>query len=185
MDNNGILEKVIAFTDAAHGGQTRKYTPDRYIVHPVRVMEMLKDYTTDVSVLAAALMHDVLEDTPVKEEELHLFLVTLMGEERAERTVLLVKELTDVYVKAAYPGHNRRQRKAMELERLAKTSPEAQTIKYADIIDNCREIVTHDPSFALIFLSECSALLKRMRNGDAGLYEKARELVSANLKLVS
>ena len=58
-----ILKKIKEFSDKAHEGQTRKYTPERYIVHRLRVMETLKLYTPDVTVLAAALLHDVLEDT--------------------------------------------------------------------------------------------------------------------------
>jgi guanosine-3',5'-bis(diphosphate) 3'-pyrophosphohydrolase len=182
MEAREILEQVIAFTDRAHAEQMRKYTPDRYIVHPVRVMELLKEYTSDISVLAAAIMHDVLEDTPVKEEEIRRFLRTFMDERTAERTVSLVVELTDVYIKADYPQLNRRKRKDMEVERMARTSPDAQTIKYADIIDNCREIVTHDPSFARVFLRECSNLLRKMRGGNQELHKKAQELVAANLK---
>lgn len=184
MDAIEILEKVIAFTDKAHGAQTRKYTPDRYIVHPVRVMKIVKEHNREVPVLAAAVMHDILEDTPVQKDEIRDFLRTIMGEADAERTVQLVVELTDVYIKANYPQYNRRKRKDMEVERMAGTSPAAQTIKYADIIDNCREIVQHDASFARVFLRECHNLLKKMRSGDPELYRKAQELVTANLKLV-
>lgn len=184
MDASEILEKVIAFTDKAHGEQMRKYTPDRYIVHPVRVMELVREYNQEVPVLAAAVMHDVLEDTPVQKEELRDFLRTVMSDQDGERTVELVVELTDVYIKSSYPAYNRRKRKDMEVERMTKTSPDAQTIKYADIIDNCREIVQHDASFARVFLRECHNLLKKMRNGDPELYRKAQELVAANLKLV-
>jgi benzoyl-CoA reductase/2-hydroxyglutaryl-CoA dehydratase subunit BcrC/BadD/HgdB len=105
-----------------------------------------------------------------------------MNAAQAERTIQLVVELTDVYVKVAYPQYNRRRRKSMELERMAKTSPEAQTIKYADIIDNCSEIVSHDRDFARVFLRECKALLEKMPDGDPELYRTARELVTVNLK---
>ena len=182
MTHEKILEEVKIFTDQAHGTQMRKYAPDRYIVHPVRVMEMLKNYTSDISVLAAALMHDVLEDTPVKREQIREFLRGLMEPATAEQTVALVEELTDIYTKEAYPRNNRRQRKAMEMERMAKTSREAQTIKYADIIDNCKEIVSHDPQFARVFLRECDALLKKMPSGNRELYEKAVTLVREKLR---
>jgi len=60
-----VLEQVKDFADKAHGDQLRKYTPDRYIVHPMRVMLICQEYTDDSQILAAALLHDVLEDTPV------------------------------------------------------------------------------------------------------------------------
>ena len=78
-----------------------------------------------------------------------------MTKEDASRTTSLVVELTDVYTKAAYPRWNRRKRKRKESERIQKTSSDSQTIKYADIIDNCKEIVEHDPDFAGLFLMEC------------------------------
>lgn len=184
MDNKKILEEITTFADQCHGEQKRKYTPDRYVVHPIRVMKMLEERSHDLPLLAAALLHDVLEDTPVKKETVYDFLRNCLNEKQAKHAIQLVEELTDVYVKDKFPNLNRRKRKAMEMERMAKTSAEAQTVKYADIIDNCREIVSHDPSFARIFLSECYALLKKMPNGDPQLYEEALKIVSENLKLV-
>jgi (p)ppGpp synthase/HD superfamily hydrolase len=167
------LDKIIAFADRAHGAQTRRYTPERYIVHPVRVMELCRAYTTDEAVLAAALLHDVLEDTPVTRAQLTDFLRTVMAPEEAHRTVRLVEELTDVYVKDAYPRLNRQQRKRREADRLAKTSPDAQTVKYADIIDNGTEMVRHDPAFARLFLREGKMILLKMTAGDPRLYQRA------------
>jgi guanosine-3',5'-bis(diphosphate) 3'-pyrophosphohydrolase len=172
-----ILSQIRDFADRAHGNQTRKYSPDRYIVHPTRVMEICLQYTTDRAVLAAALLHDVLEDTSVNKESLEDFLRSVMDHNQAQRTLKLVIELTDVYVKANYPQWNRRKRKAKEVERLEKTSPEAQTIKYADIIDNSSEIAEHDPDFAELFLHECRNLLKKMTKGNAALRQRAIDTV--------
>lgn len=177
-----ILNKIRDFADKAHGKQLRKYSPDRYIVHPVRVMEILKEYTSDIPVLAAALLHDVLEDTPVTEEDIHKFLSTLMSGSEAERTIKLVVELTDVYVYEDYPQWNRGKRKAMEQERMARTSSLAQTIKYADILDNCKEIVEHDRHFARVFLAECKKLLDVMDKGDKQLFKISKEVVEKNLQ---
>jgi (p)ppGpp synthase/HD superfamily hydrolase len=179
---DAVLEKIKEFADKAHGTQMRKYTPERYIVHPVRVMELCREYTSDESVLASALLHDVLEDTPVKADEIRQFLVPLMGAQKAERTVSLVIELTDIYVKESYPQWNRRKRKQAEKERMAQTSPESQTVKYADILDNCMEIVTHDPSFAKVFLKECRDLLTVLRKGDPELYQRALHGIDINLE---
>jgi guanosine-3',5'-bis(diphosphate) 3'-pyrophosphohydrolase len=172
-----ILQQVRDFADRAHGGQMRKYTPERYIVHPVRVMNLCREYTNDVTILCAALLHDVLEDTPVTQEDIHDFLLPLMDREKAERTVGLVVELTDVYIKEDYPQWNRRKRKERETQRLEQTSTDSQTIKYADIIDNCVEIVNHDTDFAPLFLHECRAILRKMNKGNQELYKRAVETV--------
>lgn len=174
-----ILEQVKVFADKCHGEQMRRYSPDRYIVHPLRVMEICSEYTTDVTVLAAAILHDVLEDTPVTKKQLHEFLLGLMAKEQADKTIQLVEELTDVYIKADYPKWNRRKRKNKEAERLEKTSAEAQTIKYADIIDNAPEITEKDPQFAKKFLPEYRALLRTITKGNPGLYERAVETIES------
>ena len=176
-----IIEQIITFTDRAHGTQMRKYTPDRYIVHPVRVMEICKEYSDNEVVFAAALMHDVLEDTPTSIEEIRKFLQPLMGKEKTEETIQLVIELTDVYIKQNYPAWNRRERKQKERERMASISNDAQTIKYADILDNCREIVAHDRSFAKVFLNECLSLMKVMTKGNQLLYKRTMKLLEENL----
>ena len=94
-----ILLQIKDFAGKAHGEQMRKYTLERYIVHPVRVMEMCGQYTNDITILSAALLHDVLEDTPVTKEDIHEFLLTLMDPTQAERTIRMVIDLTDVFIK--------------------------------------------------------------------------------------
>jgi guanosine-3',5'-bis(diphosphate) 3'-pyrophosphohydrolase len=177
MATDSIISSVQEFATRAHGDQKRKYTPEPYIVHPVRVMKICAERTADPCILSAALLHDVLEDTAVTAAEMEDFLRTVMNERDAARTLKLVVELTDVYIKEKYPRFNRRQRKEMELSRMQGTSADSRTIKYADIIDNCREIVTHDPDFARVFLRECRNLLKKIPGGDQKLYEAARQLV--------
>ena len=181
---DAILQTIRDYADTAHGDQQRKYSPERYIVHPVRVMEMCRRHTDELPVLAAALLHDVLEDTPVTQGDLHQFLVTVLEKETAGKTTQLVVELTDIYTKLDYPRWNRRKRKAKEAERIQKTSADSQTVKYADIIDNCREIVQHDPDFANVFLWECKGLLRVMPKGNPTLYQEAIETVNLCLRQV-
>ncbi|TCK80798.1 HD domain-containing protein [Albibacterium bauzanense] len=176
-----ILEQIRDFADKAHNDQKRKYTPDRYIVHPIRVMLICKEYTDNINVLAAALLHDVLEDTPVDKEELKKFLMQIMTPVDSITTLNYVIELTDVYTKEDYPQLNRKKRKAKETERLEKSSSEAQTIKYADIIDNSIEIANYDTDFAPVFLSECKNTLERIPKGNADLYERAIKVVEDSI----
>lgn len=174
---NEVLQKLRDYADKAHGKQMRKYTPERYIVHPERVMKNCEQYTQKLPLLAAALLHDVLEDTPVTAQELQHYLLSQMNEADAKETVDLVVELTDVYTKQQHPRWNRKKRKQKEARRIENTTGDSQTVKYADIIDNCREIVEHDPDFARVFLRECRGLLQVIRKGNAELYQKAVETV--------
>jgi (p)ppGpp synthase/HD superfamily hydrolase len=179
-----VLAEIRDFADRAHGEQKRKYTPEKYIVHPVRVMELCKNYTDDVTILAAALLHDVLEDTATSEEEIKNFLTGKLTAAQVEKTISLVLELTDVYIKKDYPQWNRRKRKEKELDRLSTISSDAQTIKYADIIDNAYEIVVHDKDFAKRFLYECREILKRLSSGNPILHDKAIETVLKGIKIL-
>lgn len=172
-----ILKKVRDFASDAHGEQKRKYVDEMYIRHPERVMYICVEYTTERAVLAAALLHDVLEDTPVTEEELSKFLHTLMDQEEADKTLQLVVDLTDIFIKADYPSLNRKKRKRKEAERLRDVHPDAQTIKYADIIDNASDVTPYDPDFALVYLKEAEQILSLMEGGEPQLYERAKRTV--------
>ena len=181
---NATLESVKQFADQAHGEQRRKFSDERYIVHPIRVMETCTSYTDDECILAAALLHDVLEDTKVTAEEMERFLMEIMSPIAAARTVELVVELTDIYTKKKYPALNRRARKSKESERLAGISSDAQTIKYADIIDNATNIFVNDPDFAVVFLQEGKRVLLRMEKGDTELQDRAIKIVNDCLELL-
>ena len=182
MSNSEILDRIIEFTDHAHGEQTRKYSPDRYIVHPVRVMKICSRYTDSLPVLAAALLHDVIEDTPYTRDDLSEFLQNHMTDEEQALTLELVMELTDVYVKKKFPALNRFTRKKKELNRLKKISPQAQTIKYADIIDNAMEISQSDPDFAKRYLQECHDIVSALKDGNLELRSIALEVIRTEQK---
>ena len=182
---NETLNKIREFADTAHGSQLRKYTHEPYIVHPVRVMQMTAAYNNQLSMLAAALLHDVLEDTETSPQEILSFLHECMEVEQAQHSLHLVEELTDVYEKKNYPQWNRKKRKSMEAERLGQVSSEAQTIKYADIIDNSREIMEYDPGFGFKFSQECRMILSKMKRGDPELRQRAMDTVEANLEKVN
>ncbi|MDQ3189997.1 MAG: metal-dependent phosphohydrolase, partial [Bacteroidota bacterium] len=117
----------------------------------------------------------VLEDTSVSEHELKIFLKEIMDPKLADRTLQLVMDLTDVYIKEDFPELNREKRKNKEAERLMKASPDAQTVKYADSIDNTVDITKNNKEFAKKFLPEVQFLLSKMDKGIPELYEKSKK----------
>jgi guanosine-3',5'-bis(diphosphate) 3'-pyrophosphohydrolase len=154
------------FATKAHEGQLRKYTGDPYIVHPAAVVEILREVDDDPVMLAAAWLHDVVEDTPVTIEEIEdKFGFDVAG---------LVRHLTDV---SKPSDGNRATRKALDREHLAAAPARAQTIKLADIIDNAASISAHDPEFAKVYKGEALALIHVLRDGDSRLRLRAFELV--------
>src|ERR1035441_9671620 len=58
------------FAMCAHRNQRRKYEDAPYVVHCDRVARIVAEYADDPNVIAAAFMHDVLEDTDVTAEEM-------------------------------------------------------------------------------------------------------------------
>jgi GTP pyrophosphokinase len=61
-DDVSIVERAFAAAESAHRGQLRK-SGDPYITHPVAVAEILVDFGLDPATIAAALLHDTVEDT--------------------------------------------------------------------------------------------------------------------------
>ena len=173
------FEEIEELARELHGDQKRKYTGEPYVNHTVTVANIVKKHGGDEPMVYAAILHDVLEDTPTTENELMGLLMGIFDNYMISRdVVMLVKELTDVYVTENFPNTNRKGRKEMEAMRLGKVSPRAQTIKYADLLDNSRDIVYNDPKFAKVYLKEKEQILKYMTKGNKELYNK-------NLKLLS
>lgn len=145
------------FANNAHGmaSQVRKYTGLPYIVHPAAVVEIVAGVNHTPEMLAAAWLHDTLEDTDTTLQQL--------TDEFGLKVSTLVLELTD---QTKLGDGNRAIRKEMERNRLAKVSAEAQTVKLADIIHNTREIIQCDSSFAKVYIREAMALLEVLTKGD-------------------
>ena len=143
-----------------HGSidQRRKYTNEPYIVHPAAVAKLVRSVPHTEAMLCAAWLHDVLEDTPAQ----HVDIYNKFG----RKIFSMVLSLTDV--STPFDG-NRAVRKAIDLVHTAKASAEAKTVKLADLIDNTKSIVAHDPTFAKVYLEEKALLLDVLREGDASL----------------
>ena len=65
-----LLDHAIIFATKAHSGTTRKGTNVPYIVHPIEAAAIVSAMTDDEEVIAAAVLHDVLEDTEATREDL-------------------------------------------------------------------------------------------------------------------
>jgi (p)ppGpp synthase/HD superfamily hydrolase len=161
-----LVQKAKEFATCAHEGQVRKYTGAPYIVHPVEVMEIVKTVKHDDTMLAAALLHDVVEDTKYTLDDIRA--------EFGEDVASLVEYLTDV---SKLEDGNRETRKAKDREHSAGASASAQTVKLADLISNSLDIVKHDPNFAKIYMLEKFLLLGVLTHGDKILFRRALKLV--------
>ena len=68
-DQLDIIADAYEFASQAHEGQ-RRYSGEPYITHPVAVAGILADLYLDYQSIAAAIMHDVIEDTPTAKEQI-------------------------------------------------------------------------------------------------------------------
>jgi (p)ppGpp synthase/HD superfamily hydrolase len=158
--------RACQFATNAHAGinQVKRYSGEPYINHPATVVELVRSRPHTPEMLAAAWLHDVVEDTGVPIERIQ--------EAFGEAVAALVADLTDV---SRPEDGNRAARKAIDRKHAAKTSPAAKTIKLADLIDNTRSIVARDPGFAKVYLVEKRLLLEVLKEGDHVLWQMASD----------
>ncbi len=164
-----LIERARSFGTKAHAriNHLRKYTFQPYDIHLQAVARRVASVCDDPAMIAAAWLHDTVEDTPATFEDLE--------REFGCDVAALVKELTDV---SKPSDGNRTVRKAIDRQHLSTVSPRAKTIKLADIIDNCVDICSHDPVFGRIYLEEAKALLEILREGDPRLHREAEETLA-------
>lgn len=161
-----LVRRAYLIAEKAHSGQVRKYTGEPYISHPQAVCDNVKSVSHTEEMLAAALLHDVVEDTPTSIADIEAEFGTCVAS--------LVEQLTDVSRKE---DGNRAVRKAIDREHLAKASAEAKTIKLADLIDNSLSIIRHDTGFAKVYMKEKKELLSVLKEGDKTLWENANWII--------
>jgi (p)ppGpp synthase/HD superfamily hydrolase len=146
-----LKKNVLDFAVKAHKGQTRKYTGEDYIVHPMAVADMVERHGGSEVQVCAALLHDVVEDTAVTFDDIR--------DNFGGDIAIMVRWLTDT----SQPSDgNRRIRKGIDAKRLAEAPAEAQFVKLADLIDNSSTIFRFDKPFSKQFHKEMTHLVEVM-----------------------
>jgi len=167
-----LIQRAAELAERAHRAkeQVRKFTGEPYIVHPGHVAEIVASVTSDPVMIAAAWLHDVVEDTDVTLAEIERD----FGPEVAEivESVTKVVDGTDI---------GRERAALINIEHASHGSPAAKTVKLADVIDNVSDILEHDREFARVYLVEKKMLMEHLREGDPTLYRKASELLETLL----
>jgi len=148
------LAKKVAII--AHSGQFRKGTHDPYVYHVFSVAERVRDLGGDDVSVAAAYLHDVIEDTFVTADD-------LLDIGIPKDVVDVVIELTDTFTHESFPLLKRSIRKQLEAYRLSKVSDRAKLVKICDIEDNDKTIEFVGGGFAKIWRSEKAILLQLLK----------------------
>ena len=162
-----LAERARKFATSAHQriDHQRKYSNQPYDVHLAAVAKLVASVSHDEAMIAAAWLHDTVEDTPATLGDIEQsFGADVAG---------LVENLTDVSMPS---DGNRAARKESDRYHTAQSTARAKTLKLADLIDNCKDIAKHDERFARVYLVEMGALLNVLGEGDPTLYKEAQQL---------
>jgi GTP diphosphokinase / guanosine-3',5'-bis(diphosphate) 3'-diphosphatase len=141
INDIGLILSALEFSAIRHRKQLRKgeeKTP--YINHPIQVAKILaiEGNETDAALIAAAILHDVIEDTvayPEEKQQLIEQIRQLFGEE----VISIVLEVTDDKM------IEKKERKILQIQHAAHKSDKAKKLKIADKITNVRDITIDPP----------------------------------------
>lgn len=158
-----------------HEGQTRDFTGEPYVNHPMRVAGILYELGFSTNMVMAAMLHDTIEDTPYTALQMRME----FGDE-ITNLVLMVTE--PAKLRCETDKVSKTQRKAEFLRHLEDASQEAQCIKLADIIDNTLDMAKNchvNTCRAERFLFAKRSMMLRLTKGDAILKLKAEKALDS------
>lgn len=176
--NHPLAQEAAKFAALHHAkvGQLRKYTSQPYIVHPSEVAAQVSGASDADSVMvAAAYLHDVMEDTDCTFAELDAAFPPTVVE--------YVLWLTEGHGEPDYPNWTREMRKNYDLVRLSRAPEKVKTIKICDLISNTSTIAAYSaPDYALKYLGEKRLLLDNaLRSGDNTLWIEASVIANNSI----
>lgn len=158
----GLVQRASDYAHMKHAAADhfRKYTGEPYITHPSAVVTRLLRVTDDPEALAAAWLHDTVEDTDTTIEDI--------GDVFGPVVQRYVAFLTDVSILS---DGNRAFRKMLDRRHIAVAPPIVKTVKISDLIDNSYSIIQNDRKFAKVYIAEKRLLLdEALESGDARLW---------------
>lgn len=126
-----LLDRAIIFAVQAHKGVERKGKGFPYVVHPMEAVEIVATMTNDQHMLAAAALHDVIEDTDTTADDLR--------REFGERVALLVEAESDIQIEGDR-SESWHARKQAAIEHLAHASHDVKVVALGDKLSNMRAI---------------------------------------------
>ena len=130
--NTELLDRAIIFAVRAHAGTERRGKGFPYIVYPMEAVEIVATMTPDQELLAAAALHDTVEDTDVTVDQLRA--------EFGDRIADLVAAESDAFVEGVSDEDSWHARKQAAIDRLAKAPHDAKMVALGDKLSNMRAI---------------------------------------------
>ena len=127
-----LFDRAARFALQAHAGTERRGKGFPYIIHPMEAAAIVASETSDPKLLAAAMLHDVVEDTDTTLEEIR--------EAFGNRIATLVAAESDVEMPLLPPSESWYARKQAAIDRLAAAPREAKIVALGDKLSNMRAI---------------------------------------------
>ena len=127
-----LMDRAIVFAVKAHHNTERRGKGFPYIIHPLEAVEIVATMTTDQELLAAAALHDTIEDTDVTVEQIR----AQFGDRIAE----LVHSESDQFTEGVSEEDSWHDRKQAAIDRLAAASHDAKIVALGDKLSNMRAI---------------------------------------------
>ena len=127
-----LLDRAIKFAVDAHHNTERRGKGFPYIVHPLEAVEIVATITPDQELLAAAALHDTVEDTDVTVEQIRA--------EFGDRIAELVHAESDQFTDGVSEEDSWHARKQAAIDRLAAASHDAKIVAMGDKLSNMRAI---------------------------------------------
>ena len=127
-----LFDKAARFAIEAHSCTERRGKGYAYVLHTMEAASIVATMTNDEELLAAALLHDVIEDTDVTEEELR--------REFGDRITDIVVAESDDFAPGVSEENSWHDRKRAAIERLAAAPLEAKMVALGDKLSNMRAI---------------------------------------------
>ena len=127
-----LLDRAIVFAVKAHRNTERRGKGFPYIVHPMEAVEIVATITPDQELLAAAALHDTVEDTDVTVEDIR--------REFGDHVAELVHSESDQYTEGVSEEDSWHDRKQAAIDRLAAASHDAKIVAMGDKLSNMRAI---------------------------------------------
>ena len=130
--NTELLDRAIVFAVKAHAGTERRGKGYPYIVHPLEAVEIVATMTADQELLAAAALHDTVEDTDVTVEDIRAAF--------GDRIASLVADESDEMPEGVSEEDSWHSRKQAAISRLSRASHDAKMVALGDKLSNMRAI---------------------------------------------
>lgn len=127
-----LLDRAIVFAVKAHHNTERRGKGFPYIVHPMEAVEIVATITSDQELLAAAALHDTIEDTDVTVEDIR--------REFGDRIADLVHAESDQFPEGVSEEDSWHDRKQAAIDRLAAAPHDAKIVAMGDKLSNMRAI---------------------------------------------